>query len=37
MILVRISQDAQADLNEGFLFYEAQESGLGDLVQFARR
>ncbi len=24
------SEVAQADLNEGFLFYEAQEPGLGD-------
>jgi hypothetical protein len=30
MIRVEISEDAQADLNEGFLFYEAQEQGLGD-------
>ena len=30
MIRVEISEDAQADLNEGFLFYEAQELGLGD-------
>ncbi len=30
MIRVEISEDAQADLNEGFLFYEAQQSGLGD-------
>ena len=30
MIRVEISDDAQADLNEGFLFYEAQEPGLGD-------
>lgn len=30
MIRVEISEDAQADLNEGFLFYEAQEPGLGD-------
>lgn len=29
MIRVEISEDAQADLNEGFLFYEAQELGLG--------
>lgn len=27
---IRISQDALDDLNEGFLFYEAQASGLGD-------
>ena len=30
MIRVEISEDAQADLNEGFLFYEAQAAGLGD-------
>jgi hypothetical protein len=30
MIRVEISEDAQADLNEGFVFYEAQASGLGD-------
>jgi hypothetical protein len=30
MIRVEISEDAQADLNEAFLFYEAQEPGLGD-------
>jgi len=30
MIQVRISEDALQDLNEGFLFYEAQEQGLGD-------
>lgn len=27
---VQISEDALHDLNEGFLFYEAQEPGLGD-------
>ncbi|NQZ67606.1 MAG: type II toxin-antitoxin system RelE/ParE family toxin [Lentisphaeria bacterium] len=27
---VQISDDAIEDLNEGFLFYEAQEFGLGD-------
>ena len=27
---LRISSDALADLNEGFLFYERQERGLGD-------
>lgn len=32
MIWVEISKDAQADLNEGFLFYEAQEPDLGDYV-----
>ena len=30
MIKVRISEDAQQDLNEGFFFYESQEAGLGD-------
>jgi plasmid stabilization system protein ParE len=30
MIRVQISGDALDDLNEGFWFYEAQESGLGD-------
>ena len=30
MIKVRISDDAIHDLNEGFLFYDAQESGIGD-------
>ena len=30
MIRVRISEDALQDLNDGFLFYEAQEAGLGD-------
>ncbi len=30
MIQVRISDDALADLNHGYWFYEAQESGLGD-------
>ncbi len=30
MIPLRISEDALQDLNEGFLFYEAQEEGLGD-------
>ena len=30
MIKVGISSDALADLNDGFRFYEAQESGLGD-------
>jgi hypothetical protein len=30
MIQVRISEDALQDLNDGFLFYEAQEAGLGD-------
>jgi len=27
---ILVSEDAFADLNNGFLFYEAQESGLGD-------
>ena len=27
---IQISEDALRDLNEGFLFYEAQEIGLGD-------
>ena len=27
---IRISSDALSDLNEGFLFYEHQDSGLGD-------
>ncbi len=27
---ILISEDAFGDLNEGFLFYEAQEIGLGD-------
>lgn len=30
MIEIGISEDALEDLNEGFLFYEAQEAGLGD-------
>jgi hypothetical protein len=30
MIKVRISEDALQDLNDGFLFYEAQLTGLGD-------
>ncbi len=30
MIRVKISQDAFEDLNDGFLFYEAQDFGLGD-------
>jgi hypothetical protein len=30
MIRIRISDDALCDLQEGFLFYEAQEEGLGD-------
>lgn len=27
---IRISSDALSDLNEGFLFYEQQDAGLGD-------
>ena len=27
---LKISEEAVQDLNEGFLFYEAQETGLGD-------
>jgi plasmid stabilization system protein ParE len=30
MMQVRISEDAQQDLDDGFLFYETQEVGLGD-------
>jgi plasmid stabilization system protein ParE len=30
MIRIRISDDALRDFNEGFLFYEAQQEGLGD-------
>lgn len=30
MITVRISEDALQDLNDGFVFYEAQQAGLGD-------
>jgi hypothetical protein len=30
MIRVRVSEDALQDLNDGCLFYEAQEPGLGD-------
>jgi plasmid stabilization system protein ParE len=30
MIRVQISEDALQDLNDGFVFYEAQEAGLGD-------
>jgi plasmid stabilization system protein ParE len=30
MIRIRISDDALCDLQDGFLFYEAQEEGLGD-------
>jgi hypothetical protein len=29
MIIVWLSEDALQDLNDGFLFYEAQEAGLG--------
>ena len=30
MITVSMSEDALGDLNDGFLFYEAQQTGLGD-------
>ena len=30
MIRVRVSEDALQDLNDGFLFYETQDAGLGD-------
>lgn len=30
MIKLQISEDALQDLNDGFLFYEAQAPGLGD-------
>ncbi len=30
MIAIQISEDALQDFNDGFLFYEAQASGLGD-------
>jgi hypothetical protein len=30
MITIRISDDALQDLNNGFLFYESQETGLGE-------
>ena len=30
MIRIQISEDALKDLNEGFLFYEFQDPGLGD-------
>ncbi len=30
MILIRIADEALDDLHEGFWFYEAQETGLGD-------
>lgn len=30
MIRIQISEDALNDLNEGFLFYEFQDAGLGD-------
>ncbi len=30
MIRIRISDEALHDLNDGFLFYEVQQSGLGD-------
>ncbi len=34
MTPIRISEDALQDLNEGFVFYEAQEGGVGCLHQF---
>ena len=34
---VRISSDALSDLNEGFLFYEQQEKGLGDYFSASLR
>lgn len=37
MIPVRISEDALEDPNEGFLFYEAQEEGLGDYFAICLR
>lgn len=30
MIRIKITSDALEDLNEGYLFYEAQEDGLGE-------
>jgi len=30
MMRIRIADEALRDLNEGFLFYEAQQEGLGD-------
>ena len=36
MIRVQISEDALQDLNDGFLFYEAQKTGLGDYLFFSR-
>ena len=30
MIRIKITSDALEDLNEGYLFYEAQEGGLGE-------
>lgn len=30
MIRIKISEDALQDLRDGYLFYEAQQSGLGD-------
>jgi hypothetical protein len=35
MISFRISEDALQDLNEGFLFYEAQEAGSVTIMQLA--
>jgi hypothetical protein len=36
MITIRISDDALQDLNNGFLFYEAQETGLGEYAACLR-
>lgn len=30
MIKILVTEDAYEDLNQGFLFYEAQEYGMGD-------
>jgi hypothetical protein len=30
MITIRISEDALEDLNDGYLFYETQQAGLGE-------
>ncbi|TLD69763.1 type II toxin-antitoxin system RelE/ParE family toxin [Phragmitibacter flavus] len=37
MIKLRISEEAFADLDEGFWFYEAQEVGLGDYFAVSLR
>ena len=34
---IRISSDALSDLNEGFLFYEKQASGIGDYFSSSLR